>query len=306
MCSFFCLASGLVLLLLGAWATQQYFRFTPVYSDIECTFDLVKVGNMGFRGGFHVNLTITVSCDNPNPYTVEVGTTRHLQVYAGKKINPVATVFDLPHATLPAHGKGSITAHGQIAPTSKTVGPVTSALFGGQIPLYVEIELEVSLSLNFIFGNFSATVPFVKDCGLNVQLYPIAGKNTGNLACADSFDDLYISKIDRSPGAALKPQPLSLLDRQLIEAERAKTTGLGTLMGLFYGCALPILAVSTWYIYRLGWCCGCDCCNEEEEERRPSDKRSVARKKSSTRRKSDKSRAKSAGRDEEPDNTFQV
>merc|ERR1712107_823062 len=108
-----------------------------------------------------------------------------------------------------------ITAHVSIVPTRQTLGTASTALFGMQIPMYVEIELEVSVALNFIFGNFSATVPFVRDCGMNVQLYAVGGTNTGPLACASSFDDLHLAKIDRSPGAATKPQPLTLLDRQL-------------------------------------------------------------------------------------------
>lgn len=300
MCSLFCVTLGLFLILLGAWATQQFFRFTPVYSDVQFSFEPVKLDKFSFNGGFHVNLTLTVTCDNPNPYTVEVRSTDHLQVYMGKNRHPVAIVTDLPHATLPAHGKGSIAAHVSIVPTRKTLGPAATAVFGGQVPMYIEIELEVSLALNFIFGNFSATVPFVKDCGLMVQLYAIGGRNTGPLVCADSFDDFMVAKIDRSPGAATKPQPLTLMQRQLIEAERAKTTGLGTLMGLFYGFGFPIVVLSSWYLCKLGWCCGCCGCNCCEEEDLQATKGTASKKttvaKSAATKKAASARSKSASR----------
>jgi len=307
LCSFFCFPIGLVLALLGGWATQQYFRFTPVYTDIECTFDVPDLQGFSFRGGFHVNLTLNVSCDNPNPYSVNVSMPNQLHVYAGKNINPVATVTDLPHAILPAHGVGSIVAHGSIAPTRQTLGTATGALFGGQIPLWVEIELDVHVELDFIFGNFSTTVPFVKDCGLMAQFYSIGGTNVGNLACADSFDDLHLTKIDRSRDAATKPQPLTLLDRTLMDAERAKTTGLGTLMGCLYGSALPILVVSSWYLYKLGWCCSCGCCYEEEEEEEPA-RRRPSSSKSTGRHKPDKARSRAESRyhEEEAEKKMQV
>lgn len=311
-CSCFCFIFGLLLLLLGAWATQQFFRFTPVYNDVLCSFEPIQLEKFTFSGGFHVNLTITVSCYNPNPYEVDVTSNKHLQVYMGKNRNPVGAVTDVPHALLPAHGKGSAVAHVQVTPTRQTLGSAASMVFGAQVPLFIAIELEVAVSLDFVFGNFSTIQPFVKDCGLSVQLYNIGGKQTGNLACAESFDDLMVSKIDRSPGAATKPQPLTLMDRQLNDAEHAKTTGLGTMMGLFYGFGLPLLMVGCWYLYKLGWC-GC-CCSPSEGEaarrgrsRRSASAKHASRKQSPASKSKSKSRSRSSSRGpQETDQKVQV
>lgn len=126
-----------------------------------------------------------------------------------------------------------------------------STLFAGQIPVYIENNMELVIDIRFLFGSFTAKQAFSKDCGVNVQI-SIDQANVGPMACADNFNDLTIPSVGND--AASNELKLSAGDVAADEVEKgtqAKNVGLGIAMGVGYGLGLLLLGGASFGLFRL-------------------------------------------------------
>mmetsp|Transcript_112951 Transcript_112951/g.358777 ORF Transcript_112951/g.358777 Transcript_112951/m.358777 type:complete len:212 (+) Transcript_112951:73-708(+) len=190
-CPYIALAFGCLLVLFGAWPAHLYSRFTPVYMDITCKAGPAKVKSISFRDGLTIVLNSSTSCDNPNPYTVQMMILQG-KVYMGKDMTPVASVTEIPRSTLPATGTGSIHTIVSVRPSGDMFGSLLDYIFSGQVPIYMENKMQLVIDISFFFGKLSVNKEVHKHCGLNVQMLSFEGPKNGPLVCASSFDQLIL------------------------------------------------------------------------------------------------------------------
>jgi len=198
-CGLVALASGIFLLLVGIWFTHLYQRFTPIYRPITCQLEPPKVDKFWFDHGLvglHLKLTAVTTCQNPNPYSVVINSSQASQIFMGKDRTPAGAVTEIPAATLPAGGSGSIAAVLTITPTADLIGSLIGGFFGGgEIPVYLENNLDLQIDINLLLGNFSTSRSFSKACGMNLKLRGFAQPAVGQMACADDWDGLTIPAV---------------------------------------------------------------------------------------------------------------
>jgi hypothetical protein len=165
-------AVGVLLVLIPVCA---YVRFSPVYSATECGHQVATVDNKG--------LLIGVTCWNPNPYLIQILTSRRGKAYVGEgtdrdKVEQIGDVEVMPGMRLPPGGSGHV--HMRIDTQINSLLPF---LEEEETPLYMELDFDVGVQIPLgPFGVYETTVPFKKSCGLNILM-----GRPGPLFCWDSF-----------------------------------------------------------------------------------------------------------------------
>mmetsp|Transcript_100935 Transcript_100935/g.261272 ORF Transcript_100935/g.261272 Transcript_100935/m.261272 type:complete len:326 (-) Transcript_100935:251-1228(-) len=254
-CSFLSVAFGVFFVLLGIWATHLQQRFTPIYTEVVCRVEPARLDKFSMKDGLKINLISTTTCENPNPYTVEMRSTKAEQVYMGDDRTPVASVTEIPHSTLPANGEGSIEAHVTIEPTADTLPSLLSGFFGGltgkEIPIYIENRMDMVVNINFLVGDFSTKRAFNKDCGLNLKMHLFGRAEMGPLVCGDSFDNLQIPPADHPVTGEMHISAVSMAKDDIAKATEAKNVGLGAAMGIGYGLGLLLIVLGSCGMWRL-------------------------------------------------------
>lgn len=253
-CAFLSVALGVLFVLLGIWATHLQQRFTPIYTEIVCHQAPAKLEDFSAESGLHVDLITTTTCHNPNPYSVVIRSTTAERVYMGSDRTLVASVTDIPPATLPAKGSGSIRAKLRIKPTGDMFDSLLSALSGATTPIYIESSMEVVIDINFLFGRFKKVKEVNKKCGMNLQVALFAGgAEVGPMACADSFDGLTLPPVDHLVNGEIRIAAVGMAKDELDKAAKAKKVGLATAMGVGYGLGLVLLLCGScglWWLCR--------------------------------------------------------
>jgi len=265
---------GLVFLALGFMASVLYFHFTPLYTKIKCTLDPLKVKKVSFRGGFNLNLNLSTTCHNPNPYRVQVDSLEQEAVFLGRGMEPAATVLEMPHALLPADGWGSVNGILNIRPTRKFLPHLMTLLRQGEVPLYLENKKLLTLHINFIVARFRIQLAFNKACAANVRLLGLTKARLGPPACGNNFGDLELPSVRIKPERGSAPEPVWPLTRgeQTIQkAELAKNALFGILMCICYSLGLLCMCVKFSVLKSACLncccccCCCCACCHDDEE-----------------------------------------
>lgn len=255
-CAFMCMWLGMLLLLLGVWCTHVYRRFTPVYRPIECKLEAPTVERVWFDHGFtgmHFQLITNTSCHNPNPYSVVLNSTRAANVYMGQERAPVGTIKDIPATSLPSAGAGWMAANITITPTADVLMSVFELLAAGQVPLYMESNMDVEVDIDFLFGRFSSSQSFSKDCGMGFRLVGMRSV-VGPMACADTWEQLEIPEMGSDATGELALSAAAMGGVGDIErAARLKNITLGLGMGVGYGLGLALLACGCLGVRRI--CC---------------------------------------------------
>mmetsp|Transcript_7068 Transcript_7068/g.21432 ORF Transcript_7068/g.21432 Transcript_7068/m.21432 type:complete len:308 (+) Transcript_7068:135-1058(+) len=262
-CPYIALVLGCLLVLFGAWSAHLYSRFTPVYTDITCKAEPAKVKSIRFKDGLTIVLDSSTSCDNPNPYTVEM-TNLQGKVYMGKDMTPVASVTEIPRSTLPASGTGSIHTIVTVKPSGDMFGSLLGFILMGQVPIYMENKMQLVIDISFFFGKLSVNKEVHKHCGLNVQMLSFEGPKNGPLVCASSFDQLILPPVGERPQDSQRQLSAgSLGGKELEEGSRAKNIGLGLAMGIGFGVGSVLLLCSI-----VTLCCRCRARTEASDQAR--------------------------------------
>lgn len=248
-------------LLLGVWSRHLYQRFTPVYTDIVCHQKAIRLGDganlvqdLQHR---QIQFHLSTECQNPNPYSVVLRSTGEGQVYAGSGRVLVATITDVPEATLEAQGAGSLNATvrlgwGDTLGSSSGLVQGVSLLLGQEVPIFIRNEVEVIVDVSLLFGHLSLTRQFSRDCGMKVKLWSAQsrGPALGGMVCAESFDDLpplprpLPHAGGRSPESEIRLSARGVAEEQIEEGERAKNVGLGSATAVSFGGSFCLLCTA--------------------------------------------------------------
>eukprot|EP00413_Alexandrium_margalefii_P006121 CAMPEP_0204523324 /NCGR_PEP_ID=MMETSP0661-20131031/6785_1 /ASSEMBLY_ACC=CAM_ASM_000606 /TAXON_ID=109239 /ORGANISM="Alexandrium margalefi, Strain AMGDE01CS-322" /LENGTH=263 /DNA_ID=CAMNT_0051529023 /DNA_START=258 /DNA_END=1049 /DNA_ORIENTATION=+ len=214
----------------------------------------MKLDRFSFHSGFKIDLTSTTTCDNPNPYTVEIRSTEVGRVYMGEHKTLVASITEIPHSTLPAEGTGSIEAKLAIEPTLDMFPSLISGLAGAEVPIYIENMLEVVIDVDFLFGDFSTRRTFDKDCALNFRVEVFGrGAMVGPLVCGGDLARLRIPPASAPATGEVHVSAVGMARRDIDGATAARDAGLGAAMGVGFGLGalLPVLgACGLWWLCR--------------------------------------------------------
>jgi len=234
-----------------------------VYTDITCKADEpAKVKRISFIDGLTIVLNSSTSCDNPNPYTVEMTSLQGGKVYMGKDMTEVASVTEIPRSTLPASGTGSIHTIVTVKPSGDMIGSLLG--IAGQVPIYMENKMQLVIDISFFFGKFSVKKEVHKHCGLNVQMLSFEGPKHGPLVCASSFEQLILPPVGEQPqDGQMHLSGDSVGGKELEEGTRAKNIGLGLAMGIGFGVGSVLLLCSI-----VTLCCRCRARTEASDQAR--------------------------------------
>eukprot|EP00449_Zooxanthella_nutricula_P026140 CAMPEP_0198547366 /NCGR_PEP_ID=MMETSP1462-20131121/67514_1 /TAXON_ID=1333877 /ORGANISM="Brandtodinium nutriculum, Strain RCC3387" /LENGTH=282 /DNA_ID=CAMNT_0044277851 /DNA_START=218 /DNA_END=1063 /DNA_ORIENTATION=- len=220
-------------------------------------------------GGFHMEFVVATECQNPNPYSVILESTKGVQVYLGAEMIPVARVEDIPLTSLPAKGSGFIDAHVDWRPPQfSQIGPLLSAVFKrGPIPIWVENEIALKIDIDFLFAHIKMRTSFTKDCGFQVKLKMMPPKRAkvGPFACAESFDQLTLPPPDTAFHGELPLYQAHLAESEIKAGTIAKDVGLGTAMASGFGIGTVLLLLAIFGFIRASHLIFC---NPAENKRR--------------------------------------
>jgi len=232
--------AGILFLLVGIWSVNLNARFTPVYQTIECSVGQPSLDKVE---GLKISLTIEVQCDNPNPYTLTVSSVKQGKIYMGSDRSEVGFT-QMPSGTLPAEGTGKFRTFADIDLSAHLFGELMSALVG-DVPLYMDLDLDVNVDVNFLLGSFQQQLPFHKDCGMYLVGVPslLANSNAakfGPMACAAKGQTVSIPRADSEHSDGLLPLTAPNMDKQRIaEAKKLKDTSLTATTAISFSlCAL--------------------------------------------------------------------
>lgn len=227
---------GIALLLLGIWAVHLNARFSPIYSEIVCQLGPPRVKGISFSGGLHIDIMTTTTCENPNPYSVELTSAHGGKVYMGSSMTPVASVTRIPTATLPANGKGTLHAAVTIKPTSDMFGSLLSIVTAGTVPIYMDNNMQLKVDVKLLFGKLAFSKTINKECGMNVKAHLLGDPEIGPMVCGSSFSELKLPPVDAQvQDGRLHLRADSVDPEELEQGEKAKNIAMGVLMGVGLG-----------------------------------------------------------------------
>ncbi|CAE8596812.1 unnamed protein product [Polarella glacialis] len=250
-CPLFAVTGAIVFLLLGIWAVHLRSRFTPVYKDITCRLGEPKLQSISggiLSSPLDLSLEVTVECENPNQYALTVTETKLGKVYMGADRTEVGSLMQIPSAELPAQGTGSISATTSISLSGPLFGTLIGALFG-DVPIWLELNMDIGVDVNFLLGRWQTSLPFNKDCGMNLLGVPQLllnpqGAKLGPMACADSFDALVIpsGSSGSSQGDSLSFDAAKIAPEQVDQATAVKDASLTSAIAVSFSlCGLLLL-----------------------------------------------------------------
>lgn len=243
-CPVFACIAGIIFLLVGIWSVHLKSRFTPIYQTIKCSVGQPILDKFE---GLKISLTIEVQCDNPNPYTLTVSSVKQGKIYMGSDRSEVGFT-QMPSGTLPAEGTGKFMTLADIDLSAHLLGELITALVG-DVALYMDLDLDVNVDVNFLLGSFQQQLPFHKDCGMYLVGVPslLANSNAakfGPMACAAKGQTVSIPAADSESSDGLLPLTAPNMDKQRIaEAKELKDTSLTASMAISFSlCALCLTA----------------------------------------------------------------
>jgi len=184
---------GLLLICYGLFNTFLFVKFTPVYTATQCGQQEATLQKFSLGSTISVGLQIQVTCWNPNSYQVSIMASEPGHVWVGENRNfSVGLLSVMQGSYLPQSGTGDIQVHmdAEVSPqTSQQLVP--KFLSDHEIPMYLELQFEVGVSLNFGLMSFGTTAPFKKKCGMNLAgLLKNTATRLGPMICRESFYEL--------------------------------------------------------------------------------------------------------------------
>jgi len=248
----FGLICGVLMIIWGVWLTQLWFRFTPIYSDIVCVLGLpipkqLQVG-VPLLTPTSFTMEVGTHCNNPNFYTIGFGISKKGEVTIGKDKTPVGWAMESPfsHSSLPANGNGTIWITSNVKISGQMLSGLTFDLLSNQgVPLYLELNMQISVTIQFFFGELPIKKWINKKCGMSIgSLTTLASKKDflGPMACADSWDLLTVPRLSDTGKDTMTIRGDNMDPDELRRGAMAKNLGLGGGMVIAYcsGVALVL------------------------------------------------------------------
>lgn len=263
---------GTWLLFVAVSHTFLFFKFTPVYSATECGNQTPLLDDFSIdQNGIHVGLEIDVTCQNPNPYRINILESEPGRVLVGNggtKLQ-VGYLNVIPGSFIEQRGSGVIRVRMDATISGeKSVTLLPHFLEDAEVTISIELKFSVGITISFgILGSWGTTAPFQKDCGLNIagvlvqQYKSTSGKSTrlGPLICRDSFEGLVVPSINQDPSLLPDDGNMGFTAAQVApeevrKGEMAKNISLGTIISLSYLGSVVII-----FHTLIG--CSCLCCS---------------------------------------------
>eukprot|EP00440_Ansanella_granifera_P023646 gb/GFBE01025679.1/.p1 GENE.gb/GFBE01025679.1/~~gb/GFBE01025679.1/.p1 ORF type:complete len:508 (+),score=77.61 gb/GFBE01025679.1/:1-1524(+) len=201
---------GLVLICIGIFHTFVLIQLTPVYTETECGHQEAELKNfaVGVRE-IHVDLEISVTCTNPNPYKIDILSSTPGRVYVGVGAREeVGKLKVVPGSSLPEKGTGKVRVQmNAVISGADSDRLLPHFLADSAVPILMELQFNVGVYVSFGlgFGSWGTVAPFKKACGLKmlgllVNQF-VSAQDTrkrgrlGPLVCRDSFNGIVIPPI---------------------------------------------------------------------------------------------------------------
>lgn len=195
----------------------------------HCTFSNAALDGVSLDPSLTFGLKINVTCTNPNPYGITIADSKSGKVFIGNDRTEAGSVVTLPSSALLAEGTGSILAVNTI-PGSSLGGFI--GLLGSQVPIQLELDFDVIVDVSFFFGGWKVSMPFSKDCGMNMAglsglVFNPDGAHIGPMACADSFSSLQIPDVNtaQATGDTMRFSALKIAPEEVEKGQLAKKHG---------------------------------------------------------------------------------
>jgi len=237
---------SLALICYGFFNVLLFIKFTPVYVATECGDQQARLEHISWEGDqFLVGLEIQVTCWNPNNYQVQVKTSTPGMVWLGADRGiTVGNLTLMEGSTLPMKGTGDIKVQMDASlsmGTSMHLAP--HMLTDDVIPMFLELQFDVGVSLNFGLSSFGCTAPFKKKCGMNMAgLLVQTDKRLGPMICRDSFAQIdgNLPQVDEAHIGAMAFSAAQMAPGRVAMGETAKNVSiLGTIAVVwFFGFSL--------------------------------------------------------------------
>ncbi|CAE7741792.1 unnamed protein product [Symbiodinium pilosum] len=202
--------AGVVGLWVLGWTFMQvnmWRELTPVYRETTCGRQESVLNE--FRLGtndIYVDLQISVQCQNPNPYKIDILNSEPgiVQIVAGARPQDRIDVGRLkvkPGSSLSRYGKGRVFVD-MNATIQKNISARLLPVFlsAAEIPILMQLRFQVGIRLFFgLGGSWQARAPFDKACGLQMMGVLVNSfqqdkdrSRLGPLVCKDTWDELLL------------------------------------------------------------------------------------------------------------------
>ncbi|CAE7840373.1 hypothetical protein AK812_SmicGene31561 [Symbiodinium microadriaticum] len=200
--------AGMVALWVLGWTLMQmnmWRELTPVYRETSCGRQESTLNE--FRLGvdeIYVDLQISVHCQNPNAYKIDILDSEPgiVQIVAGGRPQDRIDVGRLkvkPGSSLSRYGKGKVLVD-MNATIQKNISERLLPVFlnAQEIPILMQLRFQVGIRLFFgLGGSWQARAPFNKACGLQMMGVLVNSfqqdkdrSRLGPLVCKDTWDEL--------------------------------------------------------------------------------------------------------------------
>jgi len=207
----------------GLWNSFIWRRLTPVYTATSCGHIQAELNDLSLDGAtIKVGLQVSVHCQNPNPYAVEILSSRPGRVLVGaipgEKLQGRTAIGHLevvPGSMLPSAGEGIVRVQMNAKLSGEASGMLIPEFLGDSaIPILMELRFNVGIKVYFLPWLLPPWQPpqapsFKKACGLNMMGVLVnqfvsaedTGKESrlGPLVCRDSFTGMVIPPVGESP-----------------------------------------------------------------------------------------------------------
>ncbi|CAE6933441.1 unnamed protein product [Symbiodinium natans] len=202
--------AGVLGLWVAGWTLMQvnmWRELTPVYRETSCgrQESILKEFKLGLDE-IYVDLQISVHCQNPNPYKINILDSEPgiVQIVAGARPQDRIDVGRLkvkPGSSLSRYGKGVVFVD-MNATIQKNISERLLPVFlnAQEIPILMQLRFQVGIRLFFgLGGSWQARAPFDKACGLQMMGVLVNSfqqdkerSRLGPLVCKDTWDELLL------------------------------------------------------------------------------------------------------------------
>eukprot|EP00931_Biecheleriopsis_adriatica_P118761 TRINITY_DN94089_c0_g1_i1.p1 TRINITY_DN94089_c0_g1~~TRINITY_DN94089_c0_g1_i1.p1 ORF type:complete len:509 (+),score=87.91 TRINITY_DN94089_c0_g1_i1:42-1568(+) len=257
---------GVLLICVGLFHTFLLWQLTPVYTATECGHQEAELDNFNLGAeSIHVDMQISVSCTNPNPYKINILSSKPGRVFVGvgdrKQVGKLAVI---PGSFLQEEGTGKVRVKVSVDISGEQSNLLLPHfLSDAAVNILMELQFNVGVYVSFGLGSWGVVAPFQKACGLKmmgllVNQYVAASdgsKNHGRLGplvCRKSFEgiDQYIpaigDKSDTPEDGNMGFSAAQVAPTEVEAGELAKNLSLGgiILLAFFSGAVLLYSAIS--------------------------------------------------------------
>jgi len=258
------------LMLFGSGLFHMFLfrKFTPVYTSTECGNQEPLIDNftIGYRS-IHVGLRIDVTCRNPNPYKIQILSSTPGRVFIGEghKGRPpleVGRLEVMPGSFLQEQGWGTVSVRMSTDITGADADALLPHLLEDKaVPITMELQFAVGISISFGVGTWTTSAPFKKDCGLNmagmlVKQYVYneddskAHSRLGPLVCRESFVGMRIPPVGEAAGTPDDGQmgfsAAQVAPTEVYKGEAIKNVSLGLMITLSFAFSV-IVPFHIWF-----------------------------------------------------------